>query len=201
MAQHRAIPTLVKAQLFIAVVAIAIVIVSVLQIPPLIKTKENLQNEISELQFKIEDAKEKLKKSERELSLADNKLKEILKTPNLPMREKVVVEELISKISSVNTTVIKALADLEIPKTASVPQTGHSRQTLIADLFSDQSSVRLRAYNALMSDYSADTKLVPDLLSFASKHRDNLNGIYNTLVVLSHLNKAQFWPAPVMRSI
>ena len=208
MAEHRAISSLIKVQLFIAVVAISIVIVLALQIPPLIKTKQKLLDDITKIQDDYqqlvdkknklmtanENAKSELEKTEREISLTLDELRKIEKSPKLPKPAEEAIEKLISKISNVDNQVRKALADLKIPKTAPVAQTESRRQTLIGELFSDQSPVRLRAYDGLMSSYSADPQLVPDLLLFASKHRDNLNGIYNTLVVLSHLNKAQLEP-------
>jgi hypothetical protein len=42
-----------------------------------------------------------------------------------------------------------------------------------------------------MKNYSNDPALVPELLSYARTRTDNEDGIYNTLVVLSHINRGE----------
>ncbi|MCF6404870.1 hypothetical protein L3C95_18365 [Chitinophaga filiformis] len=68
--------------------------------------------------------------------------------------------------------------------------------TVIEELFSAKASVRGAAYNDLMTNYAESPQLVPSLLSYASGHKDNQNGIYNTLVVLGHLDYSKV-PADV----
>jgi hypothetical protein len=70
-----------------------------------------------------------------------------------------------------------------------VPPPSADLSRAIAGLFSDQAPVRLRAYDAIMAKNAHDPALVPALLEYARAHRDNLNGIYNTLVVFSHLDR------------
>jgi hypothetical protein len=63
-----------------------------------------------------------------------------------------------------------------------------SLNTSIEELFAPKASVRGAAYNQLMKYYANSPDLVPSLLKYANNHLDNANGIYNTLVVFSHLN-------------
>lgn len=60
--------------------------------------------------------------------------------------------------------------------------------TAIEELFSPKASTRGTAYNIIMTYYGGSSDLVPALLDYANTHLDNQNGIYNTLVVLGHLN-------------
>lgn len=60
--------------------------------------------------------------------------------------------------------------------------------TAIEELFSPKASTRGTAYNIIMTYYGRSSDLVPALLDYANLHLDNQNGIYNTLVVLGHLN-------------
>ena len=65
------------------------------------------------------------------------------------------------------------------------------RAELIAQLYSRDANERLRAYGALVETSRRDTTIVPELLRFAADPKagsDRANGIYNTLVLLSHLD-------------
>jgi hypothetical protein len=64
------------------------------------------------------------------------------------------------------------------------------RSELIAQLYSRDANERLRAYDALVKTSRGDSTIVPELLRFADGNTgaDRANGIYNTLVLLSHLD-------------
>jgi hypothetical protein len=62
---------------------------------------------------------------------------------------------------------------------------------VIERLFGRTAAIRGGAYAELMSAYGESPELVPALLKYAQSHMDNANGVYNTLVVLSHLNYAR----------
>ncbi|HEX2189937.1 MAG TPA: hypothetical protein VHG51_13615 [Longimicrobiaceae bacterium] len=68
------------------------------------------------------------------------------------------------------------------------------RRALVAGLFAERSASRIRAYDALIAGYRNDPALVPELLAYARANPDNLNGIYNTLVVLARLDRRQVRP-------
>ena len=59
--------------------------------------------------------------------------------------------------------------------------------SLISGLFDSTASVRGRAYEELMQLYSKDPDLVPSLISYGQENINNKNGVYNALVVLSHV--------------
>jgi hypothetical protein len=50
------------------------------------------------------------------------------------------------------------------------------------------------AYGALLPLYANDPTLVPEILAVAREHPRNANGIYNALVVLTHMNAASLRP-------
>jgi len=62
---------------------------------------------------------------------------------------------------------------------------------LIGGLFDGNSVTRLRAYDGIMARHAGSPALVPALLQYANEHPDNLNGIYNTLVVLNTVPRQQ----------
>jgi hypothetical protein len=64
------------------------------------------------------------------------------------------------------------------------------RSALVADLFARTAATRKGAYEQLMASSRSDESLVPELLDYARTHADNDNGTYNTLVVLSHIDRS-----------
>lgn len=68
------------------------------------------------------------------------------------------------------------------------------RAQLINELFDPNPSVRVRAYGGLLPLYKDDPTLIPELLRVARANPQNANGIYNTLVVLSHMNAESLRP-------
>ncbi|GAB3577114.1 hypothetical protein [Hymenobacter daeguensis] len=59
--------------------------------------------------------------------------------------------------------------------------------TQVAELFAPTAGRRGAAYQALMTYYATDPALVPALLARAQAEPNNLNGLYNALVVLGEL--------------
>jgi cell division protein FtsL len=68
------------------------------------------------------------------------------------------------------------------------PESGN-RTAVIEQLFDSNAAVRVKAYNGLLPLYKDDQTLVPEILKVAREHPQNANGIYNALVVLSHMNR------------
>jgi hypothetical protein len=68
------------------------------------------------------------------------------------------------------------------------------RRRAIEQLFDPNAAVRVRAYSALLPRYANDPTLVPEILDVARRDPRNANGIYNALVVLSHMNAATLRP-------
>ncbi|MGV3571423.1 MAG: patatin-like phospholipase family protein [Ramlibacter sp.] len=63
-----------------------------------------------------------------------------------------------------------------------------SATALVQKLFANTSAERRAAYDELIARHAKNPAIVPQLISYAESHMDNGNGIYNTLVVLSHLD-------------
>lgn len=77
---------------------------------------------------------------------------------------------------------------------ATGPKSEGSRKQAIAQLFDRSPAVRVRAYGALLPQYADDVTLVPEILEFARRNPGNANGIYNALVVLSHMRATSLTP-------
>jgi TolA-binding protein len=147
-----------------------------------------------ELRHETENAQAQLETTRQEVSDALDKLEQINNSP-LPANAKEVLMDAISKIRDVKDAVNRAETILKATNQATTsPAPGISLDHAISDLFSNDPATRLRAYNVLMDSYGADPSLVPELLSYARANMSNQNGIYNTLVVLGHLNKTQLKP-------
>ena len=64
------------------------------------------------------------------------------------------------------------------------------RQALLIDLFSADSQTRIEAARALIAGWREDGTVVQELIRYAEEHRDNPNGVYNTVIVLGGLSPA-----------
>ena len=71
---------------------------------------------------------------------------------------------------------------------------GEDRGKIILDLFDERAATRVQAYNALLPKLRRDETLIPQLIAAALAQPQNSNGIYNTLVVLSHMDKDALAP-------
>lgn len=58
----------------------------------------------------------------------------------------------------------------------------------IQQLYASTPSDRIMAYETIVKSFASDPQLVSKLIEYGDSHMDNQNGIYNTLVVLSHIN-------------
>jgi cell division protein FtsB len=163
------------------------------QVSALEEQSTKLSDENADLELKNRDAKAQLKTTTDEMNEALAKLETIYKS-NLPASAKSVLAEAIAKIRGAETTVSRIETELRTTRKSDSSQPTITRSEAISDLFSDKAGKRYNAYDVLMDQYSNDPELVPELLSYARRNPDNLNGIYNTLVVLSHLNKTQLKP-------
>lgn len=85
-------------------------------------------------------------------------------------------------------------AGVVLASTSPPPSGGAGLDRAFEQLYSDQPAVRLRAYDALTTTFGRDTTLVPKLLAFARTRTENLNGTYNALVLLSHLDPSRLRP-------
>lgn len=97
------------------------------------------------------------------------------------------IESAAHEVRAAADAIKKAASDLNIH----TEESHATLETLIQNLFDDHASVRLNAYDELLSFYRDDPKLVPGLISFARDHAYSQDGVYNTLVVLGQLDRQQ----------
>ncbi len=64
----------------------------------------------------------------------------------------------------------------------------NTQATLIANLFSDNASVRISSANDIMVSWYKTPGIVPPIIDYASKNMGNANGIYNTIIVLQNMH-------------
>lgn len=68
------------------------------------------------------------------------------------------------------------------------------RPVLIAQFFGESRAVRQAAYESLLSGWSADSTIIPELIANARDNKTNADGVYNALVFLSHMNRDALKP-------
>jgi hypothetical protein len=97
-------------------------------------------------------------------------------------------------VESAVDNLLAASAAAAPARPATAPPDRANRGDAIRQLFDPSGAVRVRAYGALLPVYANDSTLVPEILAVAREHPRNANGIYNALVVLSHMNAASLRP-------
>lgn len=63
------------------------------------------------------------------------------------------------------------------------------RDLLVRQLFGEDADLRRDAYSQLVSSWSNDPSLVSELLRYGTENRRNLDGVFNAVVLLSHLQR------------
>ena len=63
------------------------------------------------------------------------------------------------------------------------------RDLLIRQMFSNEGNQRADAYQQLLASWGNDESLIEAVIAHGSNNTSNLNGIYNTLVLLSHMQR------------
>jgi hypothetical protein len=82
-------------------------------------------------------------------------------------------------------------ADAKRTATAALNQ---RRLVLIAQFFSESRATRQAAYESLVSGWSADSTIIAELIAAARDNKANVDGVYNSLVFLSHMNRDALSP-------
>ncbi|MEN5199005.1 hypothetical protein ABE525_07265 [Pseudomonas wadenswilerensis] len=171
--------------------------------------KRDLTNEVKELsarsqdqQKQIADQNASLGEGQRQLILKKREFEQLdrsikdalndlkgLKSDITVLPEGVKKDALLKRLTQLDSSVGKAGTD---SAAAVVPAQGvtptASLAELIDGLFSNEAKDRVKAYRDLISQYGKSKELIPTLLNYANEHFSNDNGVYNALVVFSHLD-------------
>lgn len=97
--------------------------------------------------------------------------------------------ELADRLRRLTSSVGKVSIDVQgaVTVPGSSPKTD-SMKVLIGQLYSPEPGVRGKAYDGLMRQYGNDADLVSELVSYARAHSSQVDGVYNSLVLLSHID-------------
>lgn len=144
------------------------------EIHALTVSRDSLKRESDELIQTLEAAKKEFAAISDKIAIAQKQAQ----SPALSA----TLQELQQNVNAADIALRASLPT--VPTTAS----GASLDTIIEKLFASAASVRGAAYEELMARFSKSPELVPRLLNYALGHMSNQNGVYNTLVVLSHLD-------------
>jgi hypothetical protein len=63
------------------------------------------------------------------------------------------------------------------------------RDLLIRQMFSDVAEQRMQGYQQLLTSWGSEESLIPAVIAFGRTNQKNLNGIYNAMVLLSHMQR------------
>ncbi|WP_299677963.1 hypothetical protein [uncultured Dokdonia sp.] len=84
-----------------------------------------------------------------------------------------------------NTTEIKSFAKETLDT---------KREELVQQLFSDTKIERINAYNDIISGWKNDSEMVKEIVAYGNSHLSNKDGVYNSIITLSKMNKKVLSP-------
>ena len=113
-----------------------------------------------------------------------------------PRKQKLASQAVMVALPESGPALLRVLEETGTPDTqrTATAALGNRRPVLIAQFFDESRAVRRAAYESLVSGWSADASIIPELIANARDNKTNADGIYNTLVFLSHMNRDSLRP-------
>ena len=121
-----------------------------------------------------------------------NTLMKSLTSPNSRER-KLAIDAVLIALPEQGAALVRTVAETDADKTvqdAARTSLEHRAGNLIHELFSDAANVRINAAKEIVKSWRADPSMIAGLVQFAEQNKDNVDGIYNTVVVLGEFNPA-----------
>ncbi|AZC35163.1 hypothetical protein [Pseudomonas chlororaphis] len=111
---------------------------------------------------------------------------------NDPKRSEFAVRALLVAAPDYGPTLVRVVAEnTRAPAEAAYASDALSerRDALIRQMFSDDARQRVDGYQQLLASWGSDELLIPAVIAYGSGNTSNGNGIYNSLVLLSHMQR------------
>jgi hypothetical protein len=112
-------------------------------------------------------------------------------TSSNPRERKLAVEAVLIALPDQGPVLVRIIAQSDEDKTVQAAARDSLEQrvsALIRELFSEDKPVRIGAAQDLIKGWRDEPKVVLALVEFATKNRENSNGVYNTVVVLNEFS-------------
>ncbi|HEV8577725.1 MAG TPA: hypothetical protein VGX68_01485 [Thermoanaerobaculia bacterium] len=112
-------------------------------------------------------------------------------TSSNPQERKLAVEAVLIALPEQGPILVRTIAQYDEDKTVQAAAKTSLEQrvsALIRDLFSEDARVRIGAAQDLIEGWRNEPSVVLALVDFATNNRENSNGVYNTVVVLSEFS-------------
>lgn len=166
-------------------------------------TAEKYKQEAAVAKKDLDSAKNELTSVLKSKDIAQRERADLVAQADIARRELATISDRLASARARSSGLTESLRDLQqLASEANInlrasavvatraSKSGADLNSEIEQLFASQAEKRGAAYEVLMTQFSQDPQLVPDLLRYAQQHLSNGNGVYNTLVVLSHIDKA-----------
>lgn len=161
------------------------------------------RRELSQIDRRVDAARDELASKQEELTLAKKNLADVKAWTDEALRDLQIsdgrgggagaIESAVDNLISASTSAMASPSRVGEPLPA--PSAGDpSRRQLVDQLFDANGGVRVKAYGGLLPKYANDPTLVTEVLDALQRNPKNANGVYNALVVLSHMNAAVLRP-------
>ena len=161
------------------------------------------RRELGHIEQRVVTARNELKSKEGELSQAQENLAIVKAKTEEALRDLQnvdgrggsagAIESAVDNLIAANTSAAAPSRGSGAPSPSPAPADPGRRQ-LVQQLFDPNASARVKAYGGLLPKYANDPTLVAEVLEAVQQNPKNANGIYNALVVLSHMNARVLTP-------
>lgn len=154
-----------------------------------------LQRDLTDKQFEYQKQVSTINSKVGQVSLVANFFDALLSED--PVRKKLAIKAVLIALKDEGPELVKIVQESDNTneiKSFAKATLGAKRLELVTLLFSDQKSERINAYNDIVSGWKNDSEMVKEIIAFGNSNLSNENGIYNSLVTLSHMNKTALAP-------
>jgi hypothetical protein len=118
-------------------------------------------------------------------------------TSSNPQERKLAVEAVLIALPDQGPVLVRTIAQSDEDKTVQAAARNSLEQrvgTLIRELFAADARSRMSAAQDLIQGWRNEPNVVLALVEFASRNKDNANGVYNTVVVLNEFSPPALQP-------
>jgi len=102
-----------------------------------------------------------------------------------PQERKIAIEAVVIALGEEGTRLIKPIAEGDPDRSVR----DSAKAALVSSLFSPDADTRKGAAAQILEGWGKDSQMVQALVDFATQNKENANGIFNTVVVLSAFDR------------
>ncbi|WP_299764872.1 hypothetical protein [uncultured Dokdonia sp.] len=154
-----------------------------------------LQTDLADKQFEYQKQISSINSKVGQVGLVANFFDALLSED--PVRKKLAIKAVLIALKEEGPELVKIVEESDNTreiKTFAKATLDTRREELVEQLFSDEKADRINAYNDIVSGWKNDAEMVKEIVAYGKSHPSNKDGVYNSLITLSQMNKKVLSP-------